>query len=191
MASWYHYYDTDYYVLEEYEREINPESEQSAAAAAEGGHSEGAVGLMDNVKPEGHLNQLDVMNQEGEVNQEGDVNQENNSDHEDDDDDQDPQQEDLEESVAPPSRRRGRPRIPFQFTPWQLDELESVFEETQYPDLLTRRELGRQMNVPEAKVQTWFNNRRAKYRKSQRESMLRCIPPGVPDYIFMTDVEEP
>ncbi|XP_047391259.1 homeobox protein Rhox13-like [Sciurus carolinensis] len=191
MASWYHYYDTDYYVLEEYERETNPEPEQGAAAAAEGGlFAEGAVGLEDDMKHEGHPNQQDVLNQEDEGNQEEDVDQEDDSDHEDDGGDEDPQEEDLEEPVVPRSRRR-QPRIPFQFTPWQLEELENVFEETQYPDLLMRRELGRQMNVPEAKVQTWFNNRRAKYRKNQRESMLRRIPPGVPDYIFMADVEEP
>lgn len=138
MASWYHYYDTDYYVLEEFEREITPEPEQSTAAAAEGGHvGEGGISFVDDMKAEGHLNEQDVVNQEGELNQEGEVDQEDDIDHEEEDDNRDNQQQDLEEPVAPRSRRR-RQRTPFQFTPWQLDELESVFEETQYPDLLTR-----------------------------------------------------
>ncbi|OBS76465.1 hypothetical protein A6R68_17079 [Neotoma lepida] len=50
-----------------------------------------------------------------------------------------------------PQRRRGR-RGTFQFTPWQVDELENLFEENQYPDVTAREELARTLNVPEGRV---------------------------------------
>uniref|UniRef100_A0A8C2ML37 Homeobox domain-containing protein n=1 Tax=Cricetulus griseus TaxID=10029 RepID=A0A8C2ML37_CRIGR len=51
--------------------------------------------------------------------------------------------------------------------------METVFRETQYPDVLTRRVLARNMNVPEVKVKNWFNNRRAKQRAREKKAMLR------------------
>ncbi|XP_033616396.1 rhox homeobox family member 1-like [Fukomys damarensis] len=56
----------------------------------------------------------------------------------------------------------------FRFTEWQVQELERVFQETQYPSVITRMVLARDLNVPESKVQNWFNYRRAKYRKMLR-----------------------
>ncbi|EDL29006.1 mCG16054, partial [Mus musculus] len=93
----------------------------------------------------------------------------------------------------PPRRhvRRRRRGPPFHFAQWQVEEMESLFEETQYPDLLTRGELARTLNVPEVKVKVWFTNRRAKQRKIERREMLRNIPPGAEDFIFITDFEEP
>ncbi|KAM4818125.1 homeobox protein Rhox13-like [Thomomys bottae] len=120
-----------------------------------------------------------------------------NNDLDDSDQDGEQDQPDLALMGAgafPQQRRRQgrrRPQIQFQLTQDQVDELETVFQETQYPDLLTRRLLARDMNVPEEKVQSWFNNRRAKYRRIQRAEMLRHRPCGVEDFISMTEVEEP
>uniref|UniRef100_A0A8C2MQI9 Homeobox domain-containing protein n=1 Tax=Cricetulus griseus TaxID=10029 RepID=A0A8C2MQI9_CRIGR len=70
-------------------------------------------------------------------------------------------------------RRLRRRQIDFHFTHWQVQEMETVFRETQYPDVLTRRVLARNMNVPEVKVKNWFNNRRAKQRAREKKAMLR------------------
>jgi hypothetical protein len=37
----------------------------------------------------------------------------------------------------------------------------------------------------------WFNSRRSKYRKNEREAKLRDAPPGTDGYIFMMEMEEP
>ena len=39
------------------------------------------------------------------------------------------------------------------FTPEQIEELEATFEKNQYPDVLTREDLGRRLDIGESRVQ--------------------------------------
>uniref|UniRef100_H0XT64 Homeobox domain-containing protein n=1 Tax=Otolemur garnettii TaxID=30611 RepID=H0XT64_OTOGA len=63
------------------------------------------------------------------------------------------------------------------FTPPQLQELENFFQHTQYPDGSMRKDLARGLGVTEDRVQVWFKNRRARWRRCQRALSFRNVAP--------------
>lgn len=61
------------------------------------------------------------------------------------------------------------------FTTFQLHQLEQCFTTSNYPDIDKREAIAKKINLPEVRVQVWFQNRRAKLRRHKIQKGKKMV----------------
>ncbi|XP_073952480.1 uncharacterized protein [Choristoneura fumiferana] len=64
-------------------------------------------------------------------------------------------------------------RIPFNFTPKQLQHLSTLFQQNKYADISGRKAISKLLNIPELVIRYFFQNKRLK-EKLRQEELNRC-----------------
>ncbi|XP_047586349.1 double homeobox protein 4-like protein 4 [Lutra lutra] len=64
------------------------------------------------------------------------------------------------------SRRSRRRRLVLR--PWQKEALQASFQQNRYPGITTRERLARELDIPESRVQVWFQNQRTRQLRQSR-----------------------